>query len=257
GCCPRAERAQRQRAVGLFDAAPGHFQVLSPERLFDLRDGQVVSPQLVAVEIDVDLALAPADDQNLADAVDRFDLTPQRLVGVLGHLAQAAVRRDRDGHDRRGVRVELFNRRLLDVVRQIRQRAVDLVANVLGGFVKVALQLESHEDQRDAFGRGRTQFVNAADGVDGLFDLVGDLGLDLLRRGARQSRGDGNGREFDTREALYRQPVIREDAQYHQRHYEHRGEDRATDTNFGEFLHDFPVWDIGPTGHIGLMEYDL
>ena len=178
---------------------------------------------------------------DLTDAVDRFDLTPQHLVGVFGHLAQAAIRRDRDRHDRRSVRIELFNRRLLDVVRQIGQRAVDLVANVLRGSVQIALQLECHEDEGNPFGRSRTQFINAADGVDGLFDLVGDLGLDLLRRGARQPGGDGDGRKFDSREALDRQPVVREDAQHHQRHDEHRGEDRTTDTNFSEFLHDFPL----------------
>jgi hypothetical protein len=145
------ESAQRQCSVGLFDAASGHFQVLSPERLLDLRDGQVVGAQLVAVQIDVDLALAPADDQDLAHAVDRFDLPPQRLIRILRHLSQAAIRRDRDGHNRRGVRIKLFNRRLLDVVRQLRQRAVDLVADVLGGFVQITLQFEGHEDQRDAF----------------------------------------------------------------------------------------------------------
>ncbi len=40
-----------------------------------------------------------------------------------------------------------------------------------------------------------------ADGVDGLFDLVGDLGLDLLRRGAGQPRRHRDGRDVDVRES--------------------------------------------------------
>ena len=40
---------------------------------------------------------------------------------------------------------------------------------------------EGDEHLRHAFGRDRAQLVDAADGVDRLLDLVGDLGLDLLR----------------------------------------------------------------------------
>ena len=36
------------------------------------------------------------------------------------------------------------------------------------------------------------QLVDAADRVDRLFDLVGDLGLDLLRGRADQTGGDGD-----------------------------------------------------------------
>ena len=39
------------------------------------------------------------------------------------------------------------------------------------------------------------EIVDAADGVDGLFDALGDLGFDFFRRGATERRGDGDDRE--------------------------------------------------------------
>ena len=62
--------------------------------------------------------------------------------------------------------------------RQERQHAVDAVAHFLRRHVAVLFEQERDDDLRHAFGRVRPQFVDAADRVDGLFDLVGDLGLD-------------------------------------------------------------------------------
>ena len=64
------------------------------------------------------------------------------------------------------------------------------------------------DDLRDALGRGRRQRVDAADRVDGFLDLVGDLALDLLRRGAGQAGRHENGRKVDVRELV--DPELRE-----------------------------------------------
>ena len=45
----------------------------------------------------------------------------------------------------------------------------------------------------------RAQLVDALDGVDGLFDDLGDLGLHLLGRRAGQRRAHGDGRQVDGR----------------------------------------------------------
>ena len=74
---------------------------------------------------------------------------------------------------------------------------VDVVAHLLRGDVDVLLEAEGDEDLRDALGRDRAQLVDAADGVDRLLDLVGDLGLDLLGRGAVEPRGDHDDGEVD------------------------------------------------------------
>ena len=105
----------------------------------------------------------------------------------------------RERQHRRRVGIELLDRRLLDGLRQQRQDAVDLVAHFLRRDVGVLLEQERDDDLRDAFGRGRAQLVDAADGVDRFLDLVGDLGLDFLRRRAGQARGDDDGREVDLR----------------------------------------------------------
>ena len=168
----------------------------------DVVDRQVVGAQPIGVEPDVDLALAAAEDQHLADAVDALELPPQHLVGVLGDVADRLVRGERERQDRRGVRIELLDRRLLDRLGQQRQHAVDLVAHFLRRDVGVLLEQERDDDLRDAFGRGRAQLVDAADGVDRFFDLVGDLGLDLLGRRARQARRDDDRREVDLGEAV-------------------------------------------------------
>ena len=57
-----------------------------------------------------------------------------------------------------------------------------LVAHLLRGDVAVLLQIELDGDDRDALRGDGDQLVDAADGVDRLLDLVGDLGLDLLGR---------------------------------------------------------------------------
>ena len=70
------------------------------------------------------------------------------------------------------------------------------------------------------------------------FDLVGDLGLDLLRRGARLDRRDGDGRDVDLREAIDAEARERERADDGQRQDEHGREDRTFDAERSKPLHD-------------------
>ena len=98
------------------------------------------------IQRDVDLALPAADDHDLADAADALELAAQRLVGVFGDVANRLVGRDRERHDRRGVGIELLDRRLLDRARQRRQDAVDAVAHFLRRDVAVLLEQERDDD---------------------------------------------------------------------------------------------------------------
>ena len=226
------ERAQREIACTFFDAPAGDFDVLGLQRGGDLRDGQVISAQLVAFEKDVDLAFLSADDRDLTYAVNGFKLAAHGLVGELGHLAHRTGRCDGKRHDRRSIGVHFLHRRLFDVGRQVGQREVELVAYVLRRRVQVAVQIELHDNQRDALCRSRTQRLDAADGVKGFFDLVADFGFDFLRRGTGQHGGDNDRWELDAREAFDLKARIRKQSQYHQRHNQHRGEDGTTNTNF-------------------------
>ena len=84
------------------------------ERARDVGDRQVVGAQPIGVEPDVDLPLAAAEDEHLADAVDALELAAQDLVGVLGDLADRLVGAERDAQHRRRVGIELVDARLLD-----------------------------------------------------------------------------------------------------------------------------------------------
>ena len=98
--------------------------------------------------------------------------------------------------------IEPIHARLFDGARQLREDAVDLVPHLLRGDVAVFLEQEADRDDRDAFRRGGAQLVDAADRVHRLFDLVGDLGLDLLGRRAGLHRRDQNRRDVDLRIAV-------------------------------------------------------
>ncbi len=153
------------------------------------RRRQAVRGQLGGVDDDVDLARPPADDAHLADAGDRLELAPERLVDVLGDVALRAGPDTAMRDDRRGVGIDLLDRsaaRRRGAARD--EHRVHLVAHFLRRDVAVLLQVELDHDHRDVLGREGDQLVDAADGVDRLLDLVGDLGLDLLRRRRRAAR---------------------------------------------------------------------
>ena len=153
--------------------------------------------------------------------------------------------RHRDRENRRRVGILLLDRRLRDRARQQRQDAVDAVAHFLRGDVGVLLEPERDDDLRDALGRIRAELIDAADRVDGFLDLVGDFALDLLGRGARQSRGHGDGREVHLRQPIDAELAEGERADDDQREDEDRGKDRTADAEFSEPLHDARTYGSG------------
>ena len=207
-----AARAQRHRRRALLDASAGNLGVLRLQRARDVGDREVVGAQPIGVEHDVDLAGAAADHHDLADAADALELAPQLLVGVFGDVADRLLGRQRQRQHRRRIRIELLDRRLIDGARQQRQHAVDPIADFLRGDVGVLLEQERDDHHRDAFRRRRAELVDAADRVDRFLDLVGDLGLDLLRRRARQPRRHDDGGEVDLRESDRRRACVNENA---------------------------------------------
>ena len=96
-----AAGAHRDRLRALVDAAAGDVGVLRLQRPRHVVDGQVVGAQPIAVHPDVDLPLAAAEHQHLADAVGALETPAQDLVGVFGDFADRLLRRHRDGENRR------------------------------------------------------------------------------------------------------------------------------------------------------------
>ena len=71
-----AHRAQRLLADLAGDVAAGHVGVLADERVAHRGDRELVGGQPVGVDPDVDGALEPADDLDLADARARARAAP-------------------------------------------------------------------------------------------------------------------------------------------------------------------------------------
>ena len=157
---------------------------------------------------------------DLADAVDRLDAFLDLVLGDLGHLAKRASGGDRDTQHGRGVGIELLNGRLLGCFGQVRNDGLNAVLDLLRGDVNVLFENELDEHLRDALDRRRAQLVDAADRVDRLLDLFGDLGLDLLRRrtGIRDRHRDR--REIDLWKEVDAERQERERADHDERHHQ-------------------------------------
>ena len=81
---PRVRSVSDWRA--LIDPATGNLDVLRLQRAGDVGDREVVRAQPIGVQPDVDLALASAEHQHLADAAHAFELTAKHLVRVFGDV---------------------------------------------------------------------------------------------------------------------------------------------------------------------------
>ena len=83
--------------------------------------------------------------------------------------------------------------------------------------------------------RGGAQLVDAADGVDGFLDALGDLRLDFLGAGAGQVDLDVTTGDVGLRHQVEAERLVRDGAQDDERRRHHDGEDRTLDADVGEF----------------------
>ena len=101
--------------------------------------------------------------------------------------SREGARADGEVGDRVAVGVHARDDRLLDALRQIHAHLGDRIAHVRNGPIDRRADLELDEDARLALDGERGDVVDVADAGDRRLDLLHDLGLDLLRRGARLS----------------------------------------------------------------------
>ncbi len=148
-------RAQCEIAQALLHLAPGDLHVLRLEGGHELCRGHADRGELGRVDHDVDLARTSADDEGLADPVDRLDPPAKLLVGELGDVPNRRRAGKGDAEDRNGVGIDLQNDRRIGVLGQIAQDGVDLVAHFLRGHVDILLQNEADDDLRGPLGRDR------------------------------------------------------------------------------------------------------
>ena len=124
----------------LLDRAAGHLEILAGQRAHHIDHRQLVAADLERIELHVDLPRLAADQFDLAHALGRLQPAAQRLVAILGDVAERRGRGNRHRDDRRGVGIHLLDGRLIGILGQIRQHAVHPVADFLRGHIDVLLQ---------------------------------------------------------------------------------------------------------------------
>ena len=219
--------------LALAEVAAGQFQVLAPDGVEKIVDGEVVGAELFRIGEDVDLALGTAHNSDLTDTGGAFQLLLQQLVGDHGDVAERALCAQANLEHGRGVGIELQNFRALGGSGQIVDDLVDLVLDFLSCDVAILREQEGDLDERASFGRDGAELVDFADGVDGFLDLLGDLGLDFLGRSPGIGYHDLDRGDIDFRKQVDAEGVVGERSDHDQGHDQHGGENRALDAEFG------------------------
>ena len=137
----------RELARLRFDAPGRDLRVLAAERILDVLHGELVAGEPRAVEVDPHRHLPLAEDAHVGGAGQHRQPRLDVALDVVGRLERRQrARLHGDVDDRIRVGLDLGDDRLVDRVGQLAARARDLVANVGGRRVRVALQREADVD---------------------------------------------------------------------------------------------------------------
>ena len=233
-----------------LDEVPGReVEVLGPQGQPDLVEGQAAAFEGGPVDVDEDLPLVHGEDAGRGDAVDPFEARGDLVLDDGLELHGRDVAGDAVEDDRERAEAELHDQRLAGLLGQILLVEADLVADVLGGEVEVGPPLELDADDRDALRGLRGDLLDPVDRADDLLEGPGQDVLDVLGRGARIGRDDGDGRELEVGEEVEPQPRERDGAQDDEDHRHHGRRDFFLDREFGE-LHFFTssrTWTAAPS----------
>ena len=209
-------RQHREFAVAALDAAGRHLDVLFGQRVFDVGRRQDVRGETRAIEPDAHRIAAFADDQQLRDAGQHFEPVFDDAIGVVGQLHfVVAIGVDRHVDDRRRIRFDLRDDRIVDFLRQETARARHAVAHVVRRGVGIAAAAEAHRYLRLLGAADRTDVVDALDAGDAVFERLRDLRFDDLGVRAEIVRRDRDDRIVDVRKFADRQPIPRDQADQH------------------------------------------
>ncbi len=224
-----AGAAQQQRAVGVVDFAERNVLVLGAQDLDDAIGRQVERGDLLARQVDVDLAAQAAVDRHRGDAGDALEARRQVVLRQLAQRHRIEVAFDADAHDRHRGGVELEHRRRVGVFRQAAADAIEAGAHFVGRFAEVGAPREVEADVGIAFRRGRVDALEAGDGADRLLDRPRDQLLHLERADARVVDADRDGRHLRVGHQVDRQARQRNAAQQDDDHADHEHRDGPFD----------------------------
>ena len=136
------------------------------------------------------------------------------------------------------------------LARQLGERGLDPVADVLGGHVHLPLQVEADDDLGDVLDVDGAQRVEAGERVERLLQRLGDVSLDGLRVGAREDGRHRHDGELDLGHLVDADARVGHEAEDDEHQGEHPGEDRARDEG-SDGVHLPPSAPMATTGSSG------
>ncbi len=144
------------------------------------------------------------------------------------------IGRDRERQDRLARGVHFADDRFFEIARQIGADVRYRRAHVVQRFEQVFLEVEHHHGGRHAFGDGRRDVFDVADGRDRVFDLAGHFGFELRRRGALHDRRHRDRRKIHVGQVGDVEMLEAVDAGERQQNERDDRRDRLTDRPGGE-----------------------
>src|SRR5690606_29660234 len=150
-----------------LDAAGRQLDILAAQRAFDILDGEIVGGEPLPVDPDAHGIATLAEDGDIGDAVEVLEPVDHVAIDVVGQFERIHPLGDEgDVDDRLGVRLDLGDGGLVDLVRQAPAHAADAVAHVAGGDVDIDIRAEAHGDAARFGPARRLENVDAGDAGD-------------------------------------------------------------------------------------------
>ena len=186
------------------------------------------------IQFDANAGQRAAADRDLADAVYlREFLLEDRIRRVVHQARSYGVRSERENHDRRVGRIDLF---VGGLARQSRRQlpgcGVDRGLHVARSGVDIAIQVELQNDAGGAQVTGRSQLGQPRDTAELALERSCHRRSHRLRTRAGQGRLHLDGRELDLRQRRNRQQPKRDSAGQREREGQQCGCDRLPYENF-------------------------
>ncbi len=185
-------------AVDGFDFSRGQFQIFGAQCVLDIRHREMAGGQRPAVEPDAHGEHLIAADLDARDPIEHRELVHQIAAGVIRQFRDAQmVAHQIQPQDDVFVAVDLLDLGRLGLRGQLIQDAGDPVADVVGGAVDVAVDVELHRDHGAAVLTGRLHRADAFDAGDAVLNELGDAAFHHIGRGAWINDLDRDHRRVD------------------------------------------------------------
>jgi len=228
------ERAQRELTRLRLEPAGRQLDVLAPERVLDVGDGELARGERLAVDPHAHRVATPAIEENARDAGHRRESVDEIPLDVVGRLERRhRVGAEAEEHDRLGARVGLDDLRRIGLIGQRVRDARNSIADVVRRRVDVAIDVELDAHLRALVLAVRLDLENAFDARDRILDQLRDLGFDDGSGRAAVFGGDGNDRTIDIRVLAHLQALQRHETEDHEQQADDDREDRTPDGGLG------------------------